>query len=274
MNMITKIFEGKRIALEKELELKETVEELKNKGIKPKLVSVLVGENKVSELYLSLKKKAAFRVGVGLDVKNLSSSTSLDEILEKIKKINKDSDVHGIMIQLPLPHNLRLKTKDLIDSIDPKKDVDGMQDESQFLTPVTKAVLIAIKEASEFIHTPPKVVVVGYTGFEGSKIYKTLKEMDYEVEGVGRKTSLLENLTRRADILISATGVTGLITEDIVKKGAVVIDVGSPHGDVREDGVVKKVSFLTPVPGGIGPVTISSLLENIVEAASLNLKKN
>jgi len=267
------LFNGRMIAHEKEQLLKKTVLKLKDKEVIPKLVSFVVGNSSGGIFYQNLKKKAGKRVGVIVDVKSLSSSTSLSEILKKIEELNENPDVHGIMVQLPLSKNLKLKTYDIINAIIPSKDVDGMRDDSPYLTPVTKAVLIALKAAYHLIHKPPKVLVVGGSGFEGSKIFKTLKEMDYDVERVDRKTPYLGTHTKKADILISATGHPKLINSRMVKNGSIVVDVGAPYGDVKIDDVIKKASFVTPVPGGIGPVTITCLLENVVEATYDSLKK-
>lgn len=268
------IFDGKTFANKKLELLSYQVSKLKKKGIKPKLVSILVGEDPASLLYLNLKKKAAKRVGADVEIIYLQNNTGTKELKKKIERFNKNNEVNGIMIQLPLPENFTKKDRDeIINTIDFKKDVDGLRENSPFLTPVVKAVLEALKEGISYFVPPPckdsplKVVVVGARGFEGSKIFKVLKEMGYDVQGADRNTFKLERETRRADVLISATGSPGIIRGDMVKAGAIVIDVGSPKGDVVTEEVLKKASFISPVPGGIGPVTISCLLENLVESS-------
>ena len=276
-------FDGKKIAFEKERELKKDVARLRRKGVTPKLASIVVGDVGAGKFYQSLKKKAAERIGAEIKIISLSPSISLKEIKAEIEKYNSDPKVHGVMIQLPLPGNLRLKTKNLIQSIDARKDVDGLREDSQFLTPVVKAVLAALIEAtyvlssgSNRLNVGLKTVVVGAKGFEGTKITRVLQEMGYEVIGADVETKDLKlrpkddqplaEKTKNADIVISVTGSPGLIEPDMIKDGAAVIDVGAPIGDINKK-IYKKAAFVSPVPGGIGPVTISMLLENLVEAA-------
>lgn len=275
------IFDGVRFAIEKELILRSQVSKLKKKGVTPKLVSILVGENKKSKLFLSLKKKAAQRVGVELEVVKLDSDTRINELIHRIRKFNNDKKVQGVMVQLPLPKRFSKTDGDrIINSIARKKDIDGMRDDSPFLTPVAKAVLEVVKEALNIVRPslkarPYKVVVVGAKGFIGRKIVKVLKEMSYQVKGVDLETKDLKSKTRKADILICATGVPGLIKGSMVKDKSIVIDVGAPKGDVLFNEEKEKASFISkkqtlfisPVPGGVGPVTIASLLENLIEAA-------
>lgn len=266
--MKANIFQGRRKAFEIELELIGKVSKLKSKNVTPKLVSILIGNDKSNKQYMFLKKKAAERVGMELQVKSLSESSSIRGIINIIEQLNKDKSIHGVMAQLPLPESFSREERDeIINSINPGKDVDGMRDDSLFITPAVKAVMTAVKEASNFITGTPRVVVVGEKGFLGGKIIRALKEMDYEVFGLDIETKDLAKETNNADIIISVTGQKRLITGKMIKDKAVVIDVGAPNGDVVFDEAVKKASFITPVPGGIGPVTISCLLENLVEAA-------
>ena len=253
------IFDGRQLATAKEAKLKEEVSLLKQKGITPKLVSIVVGDDSASKLYVSLKKKAAEKIGARLEIKKFQASISVDQLIKLIKNLNNGKSVHGVMVQLPLPSNFSEKDRDqIINSISAKKDVDGMGDDSPFLTPVVKAVIEVIRQANKYLPTDREanVLVVGAGGFIGKKIVKVLKEMDYRIK----------KETLQADILISATGEPELIKKDMVKEGAVVIDVGAPIGDVDKE-VYQKASFITPVPGGIGSVTIACLLENLVEAA-------
>ena len=199
------LFNGRVVALGKEQLLRKTVLKLKEKSVIPKLVSFVVGNSSGGIFYQNLKKKAGERVGVVLEIVNLQESVSVNQLIKLIKKFNSDKSIHGIMVQIPLPMNLKLKTYDIISAIIPEKDVDGMRDDSPYVTPVTKAVLIALKAASHLRNKPPKVLVVGGSGFEGSKIFKTLKEMDYDVERVDRKTPSLGTYTKKADILITKT---------------------------------------------------------------------
>lgn len=267
--METTIFNGKEFAGEKEKSLKKG-------GITPKLVSILIGDNPGSKFYLSLKKKAAERIGAELQVINLSSSTSSEKIIQTIQKYNKDKKIHGIMVQLPFPKNFTWdERQEVINSISPHKDVDGMREDSPFVAPVVKAVLQSIEEARLRVASArqaKKVVVVGSKGFVGKKIMKELRTMNYELYGYDIDTKNLGKELLKADIIVSAAGVPDLIKGNMVKDGAVVIDVGSPKGDVAFDEISKKAAFITPVPGGIGPVTIACLLENLLIAAE-NLVK-
>ncbi len=266
--MRTVIFKGKEFAKSKEKELKKKVFSLAKKGISLKLVSILVGENKASELFLSLKKRAATKVGIKLEIKRFSKETKFNEIYSFIKRMNKDHQVRGIMVQLPLPESFSFQKRDkLINIISPKKDVDGMRKKSRFLTPTVKAVLDILKEADSdsSLKNGLKVCVVGAKGFVGKRVLSALKERGYRIKGVDLDTKDLKKDTLSADILISSTGKHGLIKKNMVKKGAVVIDVGAPKGDVDRE-VGKKTSFISKVPGGVGPVTIISLLENVVES--------
>ena len=270
----TNIFDGKGFASKKENELKIKVNTLTKKGIKPKLVSIKIGENRDSDIYLTLKKKVADRIGIKMEVVNFSRKDDLLLILYSIQKLNKDASVHGIMIQLPIPDNFTALQKDtLIDAIDSKKDVDGMKKNSDFVTPVIQAVEIVASMSEEWIGPksyPIRVAVVGAKGYVGEKIVKSALSWgnSYFVLGVDVNTKNLKEKIKSADIVVSATGKPNLITGDMVKTNAVVIDVGSPKGDVETESVVKRVCFLSAVPGGIGPVTIIILMENVYKVAT------
>lgn len=268
--MDTVIFNGRSFAVEKEEELKKQAIKLRKKGIVSKLVSILVGNDPASHLYVNLKRLAAERIGAEVDIKRFKETADVNDITEFIKIQNNTASIHGIMIQLPLPARFSKEDRDeIINSISKEKDVDGLCEESLYLTPTVKSVLFALRDASKYIVRPNmKVIVVGYSGFEGGKIYTVLKEMGYDIEGADSKTKNLKLKTRNTDILISATGHPGLIRGDMIKKGCIIIDVGSPKGDVAKDEVMGKAIFISPVPGGIGPVTIVSLLENLINSSS------
>lgn len=268
--MKTIIFNGKEFARKKELQLKKEVNKLKKQGITPKLVSVLVGDNPASTMYVSLKKKAAERIGDILDVRNWKQDAGYGNLIEEIKKLNKDKSIHGIMVQLPLPADLKVHTKEVVEAIDPKKDVDGLRDDSPFLHATAKAIVQIIKVANADVSK--KVCVIGAHGMVGRPLVKELKREGYEVSECHSTTKDLKDRTLAADILVSATGQNNLIKVDMVKDGAIVIDVGSPKGDIDFESVSKRAAFITPVPGGVGPVTIVSLLDNLLIAAK-NLVK-
>ncbi len=250
------IFDGKAFASKKE-------EELKSLGKHPKLASILIGSNPASLLYVNLKKKFAERVGATLEIASFDESVEAGEVKQFIEDANADSSVDGIMIQLPLPEVLRSATNDLVNSISPLKDVDGLGKNSMYLHPTSRAVIEIISESGR---QSGVVCVVGATGMVGRPLVKDLKEKGFEVIECDHTTKNLKEETLKADILVSATGVPGLIKADMVKDGVVVIDVGSPKGDVDFDEVAVKASFITPVPGGVGPVTIACLLENLLSS--------
>ena len=264
------IFDGALHALEKEEQLKKEIRRLKEKGVTPKLVSIVVGDIGGGKFYQNLKKKAAERIGAVIEIRYFGKEIKLVELRKLIKKLNEEKNVHGVMIQLPLPENFsKVDRERIIQSIKRKKDVDGMRSDGSFLAPVVKAVLLALKRASKYMKGEGmQILVIGAKGFVGEKVIKVLKEMEYEVDGVDVETKNLKQKTKKADVLISAAGKPNLIKVEMVKNGAVVIDVGAPKGDVDFNEVSKKASFITPVPGGIGPLNISFLLENLVEAAT------
>ncbi len=263
------IFDGRAFAEKKITDLDKEVAKLKNKGIHPKLASILVGEDPASKLYVSLKKKKAESVGAEMDVYYIKESEPLENILTLIETLNSDSSVYGIMVQLPLPATFSLKDRNkVVTSINAKKDVDGLRDDSLFLHPTSKAVVDVINESKKDIDygVDPIVCVVGASGMVGRPLVGELKKEGYRVVECNQDTKDLKEKTLGADILITAVGIPGLIKGDMVKNGATVIDVGSPKGDVSSD-VFTVAGFITPVPGGIGPITISCLLENLVKAS-------
>lgn len=262
-----KIFKGRKYAKNKEQKLKKRVIKLQKKNVIPSLASILIGEGKESSLYLSLKKKAAARIGAKAKIVKIENKAEKEEIIEIISKLNSDNNIHGVMIQLPLPKRFSKQENDsILDSIDRKKDVDGLRKNSDYVAPAVKAVIRVLQEGFNFISTNSKIVVVGSRGFIGSKIYEVLSSIGYDVVGVDIETKNLKTKTLKADIVISATGKEGIIKRGFIKEGAIIIDVGFPKGDVEKEAY-KSAIFSSQVPGGIGPVTIVELLENLVDAA-------
>lgn len=261
------IFDGKKFALEKEATLAIRVLGLKTRGVYPKLASILVGSDPASQLYVNLKKKAAERIGAEVDIYLIKEKSKLEDLILLIKTLNEDETIQGIMIQMPIPGDLGKTRDEIVDTIKPEKDVDGLRSDSHFLHPTSKAVIQVIEEARK--ETPlksSKVVVVGSTGMVGKPLVQELKAENYEVIECNSETSDLKEKTLQADILISVTGVPNIISGEMVSPGTVVIDVGSPKGDIEFSGVSKDAGFISPVPGGVGPVTISCLLENLIGA--------
>ncbi len=169
------------------------------------------------------------------------------------------------MVQMPLPVELQKYKTEIIYKIKVDKDVDGMRQDSEFLHPTSKAVMEIINIAQKYLGKKKRVCVVGSKGMVGAPLTKELKKEGYTVTEIGSKTLDVTKFIKSAEIVISATGKPGIIKPNMVTNGVIIIDVGSPHGDVEPE-VVKKASFFTPVPGGVGPVTISCLLDNLLQA--------
>lgn len=276
---MTITFDGKGFAKVRELKLQKRVEKFKEKGITPKLVSIVVGNVGGGMFYQNLKKRKAEEIGCKLSVVSYQSSAKLDNILEKIEDLNTNGLVRGIMFQLPLPGNFTIKDRDkIIAAIDSKKDVDGMRDDSPFTAPVALAIIETLKKATDIVRpsfrgNPLKVVVVGHSGFEGKKVFdeigkrkKEIFDVDIEIIGVDKETPDIRKETKEADIIVSITGVAGLVKKNMIKEGVILVDAGYPKGDIEKEAY-KKASFVSPVPGGIGSVTICYLLDNLYIAA-------
>ena len=286
------VFDGRKYAVEKEEILKNKVIALKQKGIIPKLVSIIVGSDPGSVLYQNLKKKAAERVGAEMNIIRLGSDLKTKEIQEIIGSLNRDTSVHGIMIQMPLPDTFTKENREeIVNLIERSKDVDGLRKDSPYLHPTSKAVLEVLDYALDIVRPPCKErtckgCVVGATGMVGGPLTKELRIMNnelrdksihnrrpgeckrprnlqFEILEADSKTQNLSEFTRSADVLISCAGVSEIIKKDMVKDGVILIDVGAPVGDV-EKNAYEKASFVSPVPGGIGPVTICCLMENLI----------
>lgn len=253
---MTIIFDGRQFAAGKEKFLEREVKRLLDRGIHPKLVSIIVGDDPASKLYVNLKKKAAERIGIELIISKWKPDVNYKDLIEEIRSLSKDNSVHGIMVQLPLPLKIRHHTLDVINSIQSNKDVDGLRKDSIYVHPTVKAVLQIIEVAKKKLKRCLKTVaVIGENGMVGRSLIREIVKTDFQ----------LIKETSQADVVVSATGSPNIVKANMVKDGAVVIDVGSPKGDI-DSSVGAKASFITPVPGGVGPVTISCLLENLLNA--------
>lgn len=259
---------------------------LKRRKITPKLVIILVGNNPASLSYIKQKENAALKTGIAYEQKNLSARTSTAVLVKLIEKLNRDKKTHGILVQLPLPRHI--KTPLVIRAIDPKKDVDGfhaynigkmfLSKEFEDLAPCTPRGIIKMLE---FYNISPKgkhAVIIGRSNIVGKPVAIMLINRDATVTVCHSKTKNLAALTRQADILIAAAGKPGFVKANMVKKGAVVIDVGVTKvenklaGDVDFENVKRKASWISPVPGGVGPMTVACLMENTVRAAESGQK--
>ncbi|WP_084157673.1 bifunctional methylenetetrahydrofolate dehydrogenase/methenyltetrahydrofolate cyclohydrolase FolD [Exiguobacterium oxidotolerans] len=273
------VIDGKEIAKSYRLKLKEEVARLKEQRIQPKLTVVLIGEDPASQSYVRGKEKAAQEIGMESDLIRLPAETSESELLQLIERLNADASVHGILVQLPLPE--QIDESKVIFAISPDKDVDGfhpvsvgkmMIGESTFLPCTPNGILHLVKEMNVPIQGS-HVVVVGRSQIVGKPVGMLFLNESATVSYCHSKTANLSEMTRQADILIVAVGVPKLITADMVKPDAVVIDVGVNRvdgklvGDVEFDSVKEVASMITPVPGGVGPMTITMLLHNTIEAA-------
>ena len=268
------IFDGKKLAREIEADLTKQVAVLKKRGITPHLETILDGANPASVLYTKLKTEAAERIGAEAGVYPIARQKRDRRTMIKsfIRTLNEDPSVHGIMVQLPLTETVELYTREILQMIMPKKDVDGHLAASRYKPAVVSAILKIIGKAKESVDLPKKnslikVVVVGSRGNVGKALVRELKSQKYDVRGVDKKVGSLRLSLSHADIVVSAAGSPGIIKGHLVKEGVVLIDAGAPKGDVLFNEVVGKASFITPVPGGVGPVTVASLMENLVAAA-------
>lgn len=282
---MSEIISGKVVSSAKRLEIKERVTELNNKGISVGLAVIIVGDNSASRVYVNNKKKACEEVGIKSFEYALPETTTENGLISLIEKLNNSSEVDGILCQLPLPK--LIDEKRVLNSIDPKKDVDAfhpfnvghiMIGDYTFL-PCTPAGVMEMLKYYNISVDGKKCVVVGRSNIVGKPMAMLLLKENGTVQICHSKTENLAEETRRADILVAAVGKANFITADMVKDGAVVIDVGMNRnaegklcGDVAFDEVEKKASFITPVPGGVGPMTVTMLLENTVKAAEIYKK--
>jgi methylenetetrahydrofolate dehydrogenase (NADP+)/methenyltetrahydrofolate cyclohydrolase len=268
------IFDGNAFASKKVRSLKTKILKLKKRSIIPHLNVILVGNSPASKIYTSLIDREAKRIGVKTSILNLKTPNK-KELLSLIHKMNEDKLVNGILIQMPLPDNFTKKdSEEIINELSLKKDIDGLRKESLFSRPTSKAILEIIELAQRLISPflrkkATKVVLVGATGTVGQFLASELKKRNFDLIECNSKTINLKDKTLKADILISATGKPKLITEGMIKRGAIILDVGSPKQEVNFESVSRIASFITPVPGGIGPVTIACLLENLIQSTNL-----
>jgi methylenetetrahydrofolate dehydrogenase (NADP+) / methenyltetrahydrofolate cyclohydrolase len=265
---MTHIFDGRAAAKEIEVRLLKKVTTLKSKGITPKLVSIVIGDEEGALMYQRMKQKAAERIGGILEIVQFAEDTELIKLIELIQKLNTDNSVHGIMIQLPLPSNFSSEDREqIIQAINPKKDVDGLLDNTNFVTPVVRAILVAFDDLVA-MKDEKEVVVLGAAGFVGKKTVTELESRSYSVIQVDKSTENYNEKIKSANALICTTNSPEFVTQEMLNEGVSIIDIGAPVGNVKKDAY-SKCSFVTPVPGGIGPVTIACLMENLVVAAQV-----
>lgn len=283
---MAQIIDGKKISAEIRTEISAEVERLKSEGVLPGLAVIIVGENPASKVYVRNKGKACAEVGMYSEIIEMEESTSEEALLLKIDELNKRDDIHGILVQLPLPN--QIDESAVIAAISPEKDVDAfcavnvgkmMLGEASFL-PCTPAGIIELIKRSGIDISGKECVVVGRSNIVGKPVAQLLLAENGTVTICHSRTKDLKAVTSRADILVVAIGKADFITGDMVKKGAVVIDVGMNRradgkltGDVDFATSSEVAGYITPVPGGVGPMTITMLLKNTLTAAEKS-KKN
>ena len=279
------IINGKEISAAIRAEIKEATERLvAESGVRPGLAVIIVGEDPASQVYVRNKKRACDEVGFYSESYELPESTTQDELNALVDRLNKDEKIHGILCQLPLPKHL--DENEVIMRIDPKKDVDAFHPENvgkimigdySFL-PCTPAGVMALLERSGIDVCGKECVVVGRSNIVGKPQAMLLLHANGTVTICHSRTKNLAEVCRRADILVAAIGKADFFTGDMIKDGAVVIDVGMNRradgkltGDVDFESVAPKASYITPVPGGVGPMTITMLMQNTLTAAKNSL---
>ena len=280
------VMDGRVISKEIKEKIRKEAEALRGQGVVPGLAAVLVGENPASVIYVRNKRKACEESGIYSEGHYLSQSVSQDELLDLIERLNKDPKIHGILVQLPLPKHL---SADLIlSSLSPFKDVDGLHPYNigklmmgdPVFVPCTPAGVMAMLDYHAIPVDGKTAVVVGRSNLVGKPVALLLMQRNATVTVCHSRTQNLPEVCRRADILVAAIGKARFVTGEMVKEGAAVIDVGinrladgSLVGDVDYEAVAKRAGWITPVPGGVGPMTIAMLLQNTLLSAKRAMGK-
>lgn len=276
-----KVLDGKKVSLHLREEITKEINKL---NIRPKMVDIQIGENPASDIYIAGKEKAANQVGMDFECIRYSADTNEDEIIKKIKELNNDKSVNGIFIQSPVPNNFdEIK---LMNTVIPEKDVDGLTylnagmllNNKESMISCTPNGIMQILKFYKIDVESKNVVIVGRSNLVGKPLMNLFINANATVTLCHSKTKNLEKITKKADILVAAVGKKHFITQDMVKRNSVIIDVGinrvdgKVYGDVDYDGVKDKVKAITPVPGGVGPMTITMLLYNVLKAYKIQNK--
>ena len=281
---MAELIDGKELSKKIRKDLKKEVANLKENGVNPKLAVILVGEDPASQVYVRNKSKACEKTGIEFEEYIFDAHITESELIEPIEKLNKDNSVHAILVQCQLPKHIN--TNKALRAISPSKDVDGFHPvnvgnlsigEDSFISCTPYGIIKMIEEYN--IETEGKnAVILGRSNIVGKPLIQCMLNKNATVTVCHSRTKNIGEITKNADILIAAIGKPKFVKEDMVKPGAVVIDVGinrledgSIVGDVDFENVEKKTSFITPVPGGVGPMTIAMLLNNVVKSAKLSL---
>lgn len=277
--MVAKILDGKQIAKDYRQGLKDQVEQLKEKGYTPKLSVILVGNDGASQSYVNSKKKAAEKIGMISEIVHLDEDTSEEDVLKELERLNNDDSVSGILVQVPLPK--QVSEQKVLEAINPDKDVDGFHpsnigklyiDEQTFV-PCTPLGIMEILKHADIDLEGKNAVVIGRSHIVGQPVSKLLLQANATVTILHSRTKDMHAHLKDADVIVSAVGQPGLVKKEDVKEGAVIVDVGNTpdengklKGDVDYEAVKEVAGAITPVPGGVGPLTITMVLNNTLLA--------
>ncbi|HDN3436605.1 TPA: bifunctional methylenetetrahydrofolate dehydrogenase/methenyltetrahydrofolate cyclohydrolase FolD [Staphylococcus aureus] len=280
--MVAKILDGKQIAKDYRQGLQDQVEALKEKGFTPKLSVILVGNDGASQSYVRSKKKAAEKIGMISEIVHLEETATEEEVLNELNRLNNDDSVSGILVQVPLPK--QVSEQKILEAINPEKDVDGFHpinigklyiDEQTFV-PCTPLGIMEILKHADIDLEGKNAVVIGRSHNVGQPVSKLLLQKNASVTILHSRSKDMASYLKDADVIVSAVGKPGLVTKDVVKEGAVIIDVGNTpdengklKGDVDYDAVKEIAGAITPVPGGVGPLTITMVLNNTLLAEKM-----
>ena len=274
------LMDGKQLSKKIRSNLKIECEELKSKGVNPKLAVIMVGNDSASKVYVKNKSKACEDVGIEFEEFLLDENTSQEKLENLIDELNKNEKIHGILLQSPIPKNLDINRA--FEKIAPEKDVDGFNPVNVGKLALNKDTFVSCTpygimkmfEEYEIDLTGKDVVIIGRSNIVGKPLIQCALNKNATVTVCHSKTQNLEEHTRRADVVISAIGKPNFIKADMIKDGGIVVDVGINRteegkivGDVEFENVEKKVEYITPVPGGVGPMTIAMLMNNVIKAA-------
>lgn len=280
--MVAKILDGKQIAKDYRQGLQDQVEALKEKGFTPKLSVILVGNDGASQSYVRSKKKAAEKIGMISEIVHLEETATEEEVLNELNRLNNDDSVSGILVQVPLPK--QVSEQKILEAINTEKDVDGFHpinigklyiDEQTFV-PCTPLGIMEILKHADIDLEGKNAVVIGRSHIVGQPVSKLLLQKNASVTILHSRSKDMASYLKDADVIVSAVGKPCLVTKDVVKEGAVIIDVGNTpdengklKGDVDYDAVKEIAGAITPVPGGVGPLTITMVLNNTLLAEKM-----
>ena len=285
--MKDKILDGKKLADILNLELREKINtSVEKTGVIPKLVTIIVGNNPSSKIYVNIKQKTCEKVGIKSIIRELNENIPLNQLIGEIIKYNNDPSIHGILLQMPLPENLRAKTSEIVDYIIPSKDVDGSNSATkgklfnyeEELAPCTPKGIVELLEFYKVDLRGKEVVIINRSNLVGKPLIFMLLKRNATVSICHTSTKDIEKHIKNADILIVGVGKPTFITKDKIKEGVIIVDVGINRvdgklcGDVDFDGVFDKCSKITPSPGGVGPLTVAFLMQNTYLAYKKQLK--